>query len=196
MNKDEQIIDAVSKHPLSMADAAKHCELSFGTFKYRATKLGLYNPNQGGKGRKSPNKGKAYNLADILNGTIEYKAPSSLLKQRLLDEGYKEDVCEECGQRNIWNNKPLTLQLDHIDGDHTNNKIENLRIMCPNCHTQTETHGKQKGIRKHRHLGDITADEIKLHADGCTTVTELCNALGLNKNSSSVRSKLKQFMPK
>lgn len=38
-----------------------------------------------------------------------------------------------------WNGKQLTLHLDHINGNHTDNRIENLRILCPNCHTQTET---------------------------------------------------------
>lgn len=56
--------------------------------------------------------------------------------------------CSECGQKNIWNNKPLTLQLDHIDGNSDNNDLSNLRILCPNCHTQTETFGsKGKGNR-------------------------------------------------
>lgn len=52
--------------------------------------------------------------------------------------GYK---CEECGQDGIHNNKPLTLQMDHIDGNSDNNSLTNLRLLCPNCHTQTDTFG-------------------------------------------------------
>ena len=51
------------------------------------------------------------------------------------------DQCAECGQESVWNNKPLVLQLDHIDGNSDNNEISNLRLLCPNCHTQTETFG-------------------------------------------------------
>jgi endogenous inhibitor of DNA gyrase (YacG/DUF329 family) len=56
--------------------------------------------------------------------------------------------CSECGQDSVWNKKPLMLQLDHIDGDSDNNSLSNLRLLCPNCHTQTENFGsKGKGSR-------------------------------------------------
>ena len=58
------------------------------------------------------------------------------------------DKCFECGQENTWQNKKLVLQLDHIDGDSDNNLISNLRLLCPNCHSQTETYGNAgKGNR-------------------------------------------------
>lgn len=44
-----------------------------------------------------------------------------------------------CGLGPTWNDRPLALQLDHIDGDATHNGLENLRILCPNCHSQTRT---------------------------------------------------------
>ncbi len=56
------------------------------------------------------------------------------------------DICIECGIAPIWNGKPLTLDLDHIDGDHGNDEPCNLRLLCPNCHTQTDTWGKKKRI--------------------------------------------------
>ena len=55
-----------------------------------------------------------------------------------------EDKCSLCGLGDSWNGKALTLQLDHIDGDNLNNEISNLRIICPNCHTQTPTYCRNK----------------------------------------------------
>lgn len=48
--------------------------------------------------------------------------------------------CNVCGISE-YNNKPITLQVDHIDGDRTNNEFDNLQFLCPNCHSQTETWG-------------------------------------------------------
>lgn len=71
---------------------------------------------------------------------------SPALKKYLIET--KGEKCEECRQEGTWNNKPLVLQLDHIDGDSDNNFPSNLRLLCPNCHSQTETYGsKGKGSR-------------------------------------------------
>lgn len=63
--------------------------------------------------------------------------------KRLLDHGYKKYECECCGVSE-WNGKPLKLQIHHINGDHCDNRIENLQILCPNCHTQTDTYASNK----------------------------------------------------
>lgn len=69
------------------------------------------------------------------------------LKYKLFEFGLKEERCEKCGLENVWQEEKLVLHLDHKDGDNTNNELENLRILCPNCHSQTETYagaGKRK----------------------------------------------------
>jgi 5-methylcytosine-specific restriction endonuclease McrA len=66
------------------------------------------------------------------------------VRKRLLHE--ENHTCSECGIGNIYNGKPLSLELDHIDGNSKNNKRENLRILCPNCHSQTPTH-RSKNIK-------------------------------------------------
>lgn len=69
---------------------------------------------------------------------------SNEIKKRVISEGILQNKCVLCGQLPFHNGKELVLQLDHIDGDHTNNTFENLRILCPNCHTQTPTWGTKK----------------------------------------------------
>ena len=60
------------------------------------------------------------------------------LKKRILREGLLDYICKECGNEGVWNNKPMTLQLDHINGDPSDHRLSNLRFLCPNCHSQTE----------------------------------------------------------
>ena len=61
---------------------------------------------------------------------------SDKLKIRLLNEGYLEPKCDICGEEE-WEGKEIPLQLDHKNGHHNDNKLSNLRVICPNCHAQT-----------------------------------------------------------
>lgn len=65
---------------------------------------------------------------------------TSMRKQYLKLVPYE---CRECGISK-WMGNPITLQMDHIDGDRENNTLDNLRLLCPNCHAQTETWAIQK----------------------------------------------------
>lgn len=68
------------------------------------------------------------------------------MKIRIINEGVLEYKCEGCGNEGEWLGKPISLQLDHINGINNDNRIKNLRFLCPNCHSQTETYsGKNQG---------------------------------------------------
>jgi hypothetical protein len=74
---------------------------------------------------------------------------SSELRKRLVKDKLLENKCRDCGIGPEYNGKSLTLQLEHIDGDHFNNTIENLTVLCPNCHSQTKTWGaRNKTFKK------------------------------------------------
>jgi len=67
------------------------------------------------------------------------------LKKRLIIAGMLIESCALCGIGVRWNDMPLVLQLDHINGIHSDNRLTNLRLLCPNCHSQTDTYaGKNR----------------------------------------------------
>lgn len=101
----------------------------------RAKKLGLE--------FKIGGSAKKIELSEILEG--KHPTYQTLkLKKRLIKEKVLENKCTSCGLIE-WQGKEIALHLDHKDGDNHNHKLDNLRLLCPNCHSQTDTWcGKNK----------------------------------------------------
>lgn len=76
---------------------------------------------------------------------LEGNGSSRTVKRFLLE---KRNKCHNCNCDPIWENKPLILQLDHLDGNSDNNKLDNVRLLCPNCHSQTPNYGYRGMNRK------------------------------------------------
>jgi hypothetical protein len=94
----------------------------------------------------------------LILGT-EIKITSNDLKKRLIIEGIFEHKCYECGLEK-WNNFLIPIDLHHIDGNHYNNQIENLTILCPNCHRQKHTKNNKKELNRCK-CGIIISDKVK-----------------------------------
>lgn len=83
---------------------------------------------------------KTFSMEDILVENSSYQ--SSKLRLRLINEGYKEYVCEKC-LLTEWMGFPIPLELHHLNGIHDDNRLENLQILCSNCHSLTENFGNK-----------------------------------------------------
>lgn len=123
------------------------------------TKLNENRRNLYSKCGKDTNDSNRYSLEDILAG----KHPgyqSSRLLERLIKAGYKTMMCECCGITE-WLGKPITFHLHHKNGEHDDNQLENLEVLCPNCHSQTDNYA---GKSPKRILNDgVTEDGSRLY---------------------------------
>lgn len=127
----------------SMAEACALLGLNFTTFKKYALKYGCYKPNQSLKGGNK-NIAPRFNLTEVIFEGKHIGYSRKLIKERLFVEGYKKRECEKC-HNSKWEGKDIPLELEHIDGNGKNHLLENLMILCPNCHALTSTYrGKNK----------------------------------------------------
>ena len=124
--------------------------------------------------KECANKSNKNKRAVCLEDVFSNKKPmlGSRLAKRMIEEGYKEKRCERCGITD-WMGMPITLQLHHKDGNHRNNQLDNLEILCPNCHTQTDTYGA-KNIKKTKTIKTKTSSFIEESNNDVDTL-ESCN---------------------
>ena len=90
------------------------------------------------------------------NTTVSQK----VLKEKYIKGNYSEYICSICRQEPIWQGKPLTLILDHINGINNDDRVENLRWVCPNCNYQLDT-TNGKNIKRLREAGLLSEPKTK-----------------------------------
>ena len=124
------------------------------------------------EGRKKNGFQSQYSLDEILVPSSSYLNRGHL-KKRLLTEGLLREECYACNQKPEWKGKLLILVLDHINGVSNDNRLENLRLLCPNCNSQMETFAGRNNRR---------------FCSGCTRRISKGNKSGLCRGCVSRRS--------
>lgn len=140
----EELSDAVQKS-VSYAETLRRLGIptrgnNAETLKHKIEQWGIDTSHFTGHSKVN-NKSKR-KLEDYLNNIVSIQ--SSKLYNILIKEGIKREKCEFCGISNIWNGKLLRMQLHHIDGNSKNNNLENIKVVCPNCHSQTTNYKNKK----------------------------------------------------
>lgn len=105
-----------------------------------------YDGNMSGKGCAKNRPLTYQTLDDYLANSPSIN--SNKVRKRLLKEGYKKHQCEHCGL-STWDDKPIPLELHHINGNRYDNRIENFQLLCPNCHALTDSY-RGKNARKNK----------------------------------------------
>jgi len=118
----------------------KHAGGSYTHVKRRIDGYGISTEHFTGQGHmkgKPAMRRKTYEEIFVVLPEGSPRPKAKQLRRALLEVGVKEE-CTECGQGPLWNGKRLQLHVDHVNGNWYNNLRENLRFLCPNCHTQQE----------------------------------------------------------
>lgn len=140
----EVLID-ITTNSNSIAEIIRKCEMISSGASYKILKQRLIEENIDFSHITlglSSNKGRKFNREKIpLNKVLVENSNynRSILKKRLINELGWEDKCFKCNNNGVWQNEKLSIQLDHKNGNSKDNRIENLRFLCPNCHSQTTT---------------------------------------------------------
>jgi len=163
----------IVKSSSSIAEIIRKCEMVSSGASYKILKRRLdeeqidYSHIKLGLGS---NKGRKFQSEKIPLSQVMVKNSTynrCNLKRRLLIELGWENKCSKCGNNGEWHGEPLTIQLDHINGISNDNRIENLRLLCPNCHSQTHTHSGKRFVKHLCILCDKKVSKSSKYCAGC-----------------------------
>ena len=152
MKYTKEILEPIVKDSKSITEIIRKLGKKFsggihGHLKIKIKEFGIdishFDPFAYNKNRSPKNKLTHQEI--LIVGRTKRKESTERLRRALIESG-REYKCESCGLKPIWNNKPICIQVDHKNGNWFDNNPLNLRFLCPNCHSQTETFGVKNAI--------------------------------------------------
>jgi len=209
-------VKEVVQHSLTRCEVLEKLGLSPTTMMYRrlqkferdySVSTSHFRPHHSNKQKNRALAHRSLTNEDIFRKGSE--TSGRIVKRRLLADKLIEYKCTSCGNEGKWLDKKLCLQLEHKDGDPTNNLLENLCFLCPNCHSQTATYcGKnvKKNDNQKKHYRGRKAVSIERNQPLVDKVLQSgidfskhgwsrCVALLLNKQPQKVKAWMMRYMP-
>ena len=170
----------IVEESFSYAEVLRKCEIkvaggNYSVLKNRIKRLNLDISHFTGQGwNKNKKLGAKYPVEYYLKKDCN-SIGSNDLKKRLIAAKIFEHKCYKCN-RTSWNDLPIPIELEHIDGDHNNNELNNLTILCPNCHAQTPTYRgknqKRAGMVKLADTRDLSPRAERHESSSLSTGTK------------------------
>ncbi len=162
---DEQILEAVQQSR-SLAEVLRRIGHDQGgrlqaNLKVRIERLGADTSHFIGQAWRRGDRTPPVRAAPLEEVLVEGRfSQTASLKRRLIAEGLKKPQCEVCGHSR-WNGSPIPLELDHVNGRRDDNRVRNLRLLCPNCHAQTTTYRGRNIGRATRYAQPLQAEVVE-----------------------------------
>ena len=145
-----------------------------------ANRAGLIKAYAEGRKGYTYNPASAWSKGKSLTSNEEIFTENSLyanelVKQRIVKDNLLDYKCSKCGLED-WQGESIVLDLDHINGNNKDNRLENLRYLCPNCHSQTDTY---KGRNKNTGKTKVSDQELLTAYEKCSNIRQALIDVGL-----------------
>ena len=157
----KEVFEGIIKKSINLVDVCRNLSISlnYGNRQTIRKYIELYDLNIEHFYIPVSSSRKKLTLDEILVEKSEYRDTTNL-KDKLYKAGLKQRFCELCDQNEYWNGKRMSLILDHINGVNNDNRITNLRIVCPNCNATLDTHCKGSNKLSNKYIQVEKIDKL------------------------------------